>query len=135
MSISIIAAAGCQVQPEMSTAASQKNRQESVFASKSSSQQDEVVKNNDYKKNLEQAKKEKRLFYTKEEKFFFGLITREAEYTYIAKRNETIADIRKKFNLKDGALLKCNSWIVDANAPLQEGKKIFFYEKDIKKNK
>ena len=58
MSISIIAAAGCQVQPEMSTAASQKNKQKSVFASKSSSQQDEVVKNNDYKRNLEQAKKE-----------------------------------------------------------------------------
>ena len=69
MSISIIAAAGCQVQPEMSTAASQKNRQESVFASKNSSQQDEVVKNNDYKKIWSRRKRKSDSFIPKKRNF------------------------------------------------------------------
>ena len=90
-------------------------------------------KPSNYKQNLENAKKENRLTYKESETFFFGLYTRDAEYTYKAKKGETIADIREKFNLKDGALSDCNRWIVDAQAPLPEGKEIFFMEKDIKK--
>ena len=36
------------------------------------------------------------------------------------------------FGLKDGALLKCNDWIVDANHPFDAGTPIYFLEKDIK---
>lgn len=72
------------------------------------------------------------LEYCESEKLFFGLFTREAEYTYRAKRGDTAASVRAMFGLKDGALLKCNSWIVDANLPFEEGRPIYFLEKDIK---
>lgn len=131
MSITAISTNGTKVSARNSASVSGNGNSEQVFMFKNSIQGDRLKKKNNYKKNLEQAKNENRLEYQKEEKFFFGLITREAEYTYTAKRNETIAEIRDKFNLKDGVLIELNPWIVDAHAPLPEGKKIFFREKDI----
>lgn len=131
MSIAVVSKIDTKLSAYGTTSAGRQENTEQVFMFKNSIQGDRLKKKNNYKKNLEQAKNENRLEYQKEEKFFFGLITREAEYTYTAKRNETIAEIRDKFNLKDGALIELNSWIVDAHAPLPEGKKIFFREKDI----
>ena len=70
---------------------------------------------------------------TPEEKFFFGLYTRDAQYTYKCSGRESLAEIRSKFNLKDGALLKCNPWIVDVEHVPAEGKEIFFDAKDVQK--
>lgn len=83
------------------------------------------------KKNINRAKREGTLTYQAGEKFFFGLIERKAQYTYQTSGTETIADIRTKFGLKDGALKKCNSYIVDAEWVPQKGKLIYFNEEDI----
>ena len=74
----------------------------------------------------------KYLQYVPEESFLLGLITRDAEYIYIANGRESIKDIRAKFHLKDGALRKCNSEIVDANWIPSKGKKIYFEKNDVK---
>ncbi len=63
---------------------------------------------------------------------WFKIYTKDAEYTYHTKRGDTAASVRKMFGLKDGALLKCNDWIVDANHPFDVGTPIYFLEKDIK---
>lgn len=68
--------------------------------------------------------------YRPEEKFLFGLITREAQYTYYANGYECIADIKAKFGLKDGAISKCNQNIQDDEWIPPKGYEIFFYEKD-----
>lgn len=72
--------------------------------------------------------------YRSEEKFFFGLITRKAEYTYYADGKESIAEIKAKFGLKDGAIAKCNG-ISDENYIPEKGKEIYFYEEDANCNK
>ena len=85
---------------------------------------------------IDKAIGEGRLKLTPEKKikiFGFTLFTRDAQYTYISNGRETIADIRSKFNLKDGALLNCNSWIVDAEHVPAKGKEIFFDAKDVQK--
>ncbi len=64
--------------------------------------------------------------------FLFFTHTKDAEYTYHTKRGDTAASVRQMFGLKDGALLKCNKWIVDANHPFDVGTPIYFLEKDIK---
>ena len=65
------------------------------------------------------------------ESFLFGLIERKAQYTYTTTSSETPAQIRKKFNLKPGALLKCNPYIVDAEEPFGKGAKVYFYAEDV----
>ena len=72
--------------------------------------------------------------YRGEEKFFFGFITRKAEYTYYADGKESIAEIKAKFGLKDGAIAKCNGISDDDHVP-KEGKEIYFYEEDTNCNK
>lgn len=67
--------------------------------------------------------------YRGEKKFFFGLYTRKAEYTYYADGKESIAEIKAKFGLKDGAIAKCNG-ISDENYIPEKGKEIYFYEED-----
>ena len=95
------------------------------------------IKNEPQKKDvqavIDKAIEEGRLKLTPEEKFFFGLYTREAQYTYTCNGKESLADIRSKFNLKAGALLKCNSWIVDVEHVPAKGKEIFFNAKDVQK--
>ena len=95
------------------------------------------IKNEPQKKDvqavIDKAIKEGCLKLTPEEKFFFGLYTREAQYTYTCNGKESLADIRSKFNLRPGALLKCNSWIVDVEHVPQKGKEIFFDAKDVQK--
>ena len=83
--------------------------------------------NNSPEANLAKLKKEG--CYRSEEKFFFGLITRKAEYTYYADGKESIAEIKAKFGLKDGAIAKCNGISDDDHVP-KEGKEIYFYEED-----
>lgn len=82
--------------------------------------------------NLAKLKKEG--CYRGEEKFFFGLFTREAEYTYYADGKESIAEIKAKFGLKDGAIAKCNGISDDDYVP-EKGKEIYFYEEDANCNK
>ena len=74
------------------------------------------------------------LDYSKSEthKFLFITYTKDAEYTYHTKSGDTAASVRQMFGLKNGALLKCNKWIVDANHPFDVGTPIYFLEKDIK---
>ena len=62
----------------------------------------------------------------------FKTYTKDAEYTYHTKSGDTAASVRQMFGLKNGALLKCNKWIVDANHPFDVGTPIYFLEKDIK---
>ena len=68
--------------------------------------------------------------YRPEEKFFFGLKTRKAQYTYKANGKESISEIKEKFGLKDGAISKCNSQIRDDNWIPPKDYEIFFYEED-----
>ena len=68
--------------------------------------------------------------YRGEEKFFFGLITRKAEYTYYTDGKESIAEIKAKFGLKDGAISKCNPNIQDDDWIPPKDYEIFFYEED-----
>lgn len=104
----------------------------SYFASSTSTVQgDSFEQKNNAKANIEKGLKDGSLTYTPEEKFFFGLYTREAQYTYTANGKETIADIKKKFGLSDGAISKCNDNIQDNNYVPQAGVKIFFDEKDV----
>ena len=60
----------------------------------------------------------------------FGLITREAQYTYYANGQESIAEIKAKFSLKDGAITKCNRNIQDDDWIPPKDYEIFFSEKD-----
>jgi len=84
---------------------------------------------NNYKKNLEELKKNGG--YYPEEKQWFG--TKKAQYKYIATGRETLGDIKKKFNLKDGAIRRCDKYLKDDDHVPEKGKEIFFYEEDVKK--
>lgn len=77
---------------------------------------------------LNQLKKEG--CYRPEEKFFFDLITRKAQYTYHSNGQESIAEIKVKFGLKDGAISKCNQNIQDDGWIPPKNYEIFFYEED-----
>ena len=68
--------------------------------------------------------------YSPEKRFLFGLITREAQYTYHADGQECIAEIKAKFGLKDGAISKCNPNIQDDDWVPPKDYEIFFYEDD-----
>lgn len=97
----------------------------------SGSSSDGYKKTSTPKENIKLAMSEGTLTYKAGEKFLWGLIERKAQYTYQASGRETIADIRAKFGLQDGALRKCNSYINDAEWVPEKGKLIFFNEEDI----
>ncbi|GEM_PF-6387204 len=60
-----------------------------------------------------------------------GLFKKRSEYTYKANGKESVNDIKAKFHLKDGALRKCNPYIVDAEWIPEKGRDIYFMKDDI----
>ena len=80
---------------------------------------------------FENSKKDKKmsgkLEYTEPTKLL-GLITlREGFYTYYPLKNETIADIKRKFKIKDGVIKEMNGIDKDTYCPaLNKIYKIFF---------
>lgn len=81
-----------------------------------------------YKKNLEELKTQGNYF--PEEKHWYGV--KKAQYKYIATGRETLHDIKVKFNLKDGAIRRCDPYLRDNDHTPEKGKEIFFYEEDVK---
>ena len=82
----------------------------------------------DYKKNLEELNKNGG--YIPEKKHIFG--TNKAQYIYKASGRETLKDIKEKFNLKEGAIKRCNPYLKDDDHMPNKGTKIFFFEEDVK---
>ena len=64
-----------------------------------------------------------------------GLFTKKAEYIYKADGKESIREIKAKFNLKDGAIRKCNYYIVDVDWVPEKGRQIYFMRDDINTGK
>lgn len=61
-----------------------------------------------------------KLEYTEPTTMLFGLVTlRKGFYTYYPKKNETIADIKKKFNIKDDVIDDMNGIKDDDYCPAQ----------------
>lgn len=61
-----------------------------------------------------------KLEYTEPTTLLFGLITcRKGFYTYYPKQNETIADIKQKFGIKDGVISEMNGIKDDDFCPAQ----------------
>ena len=92
-----------------------------------------VINNNSPQANLAKLKRDG--LYRPEEKVLFGLIKKEAQYTYKADGKECIAEIKEKFGLKDGAIKECNPQIRDDDWVPPKDYEIFFYEKDANYNK
>ena len=64
---------------------------------------------------------------------FLGFVVSEKkpEYVYRADGKEFIADIKEKFNLKEGAIRKCNPAIRDDGYQPPKGTEIYFMKEDI----
>ena len=72
---------------------------------------------------FENSKKDKKmsgkLEYTEPTKFLRFITLREGFYTYYPLRNETIADIKRKFKIKDGIIKEMNGIDKDSYCPAQ----------------
>ena len=57
---------------------------------------------------------------------FLGITLRDAFYCYTPQKGETIADIKKKFGIKDGVIKALNGISDEEYCPAQHNKQIYF---------
>ena len=75
--------------------------------------------------NIKKALKDGSLEYTDATKFL-GITLRDAFYCYTPQKGETIADIKKKFGIKDGVIKALNGISDEEYCPAQHNKQIYF---------